>query len=410
MIQKSGMNAQGAQKLKDTCDICSASKVKCDKQRPICGRCDKLGYPCFYSLARRKGRPNPPRNRDSLRNSVELGERLSEEQRDVADGGGTVPSQTGMPKSVGPHHDAGAIARGPHNTNYQQDQNHPLHFQQGILARTNHSHLSSHSNAETCPSINRIDSMDTFFPRTDATTCNLSTNNASSTIDAWSTMSSNSDHGSNAECSDCVTVAMNVLQHLTATSIQTLPLSHSTSTCALSSQHHMEFNGPLELNTWLTTASTAIKRLSTILICPCSCKTDVGILNAALCGAILDLYDTILRSTIDPPKSQSSSTDVADDMDLYAAESSLCGGANESRQITIRRVLEELPKVANLIMQLTRRYCSAFGAGLGTAGLGLEDEENEERAADLLLAELAASQQSRLRSIIHEATNWLALV
>lgn len=97
-------------------------------------------------------------------------------------------------------------------------------------------------------------------------------------------------------------------------------------------------------------------------------------------------------------------------MDLYAAESSLCGGVNESRQITIRRVLEELPKVANLIMQLTRRYCSAFGAGLGTAGLGLEDEENEERAADLLLAELAASQQTRLRSIIHEATNWLALV
>lgn len=97
-------------------------------------------------------------------------------------------------------------------------------------------------------------------------------------------------------------------------------------------------------------------------------------------------------------------------MDLFVTESSPCGGANESRQVTIRRVLEELPKVANLIMQFTRRYSSAFGREAKTAGLGSEDEENEEGAADLLLAALAASQKTRLRSIIHEATNWLALV
>ena len=41
------------QKLKDTCDMCSASKVKCDKQKPICSRCERLGYPCFFSPARR---------------------------------------------------------------------------------------------------------------------------------------------------------------------------------------------------------------------------------------------------------------------------------------------------------------------------------------------------------------------
>ena len=386
------MNAQRAQKLKDTCDVCSASKVKCDKQRPICSRCVKLGYPCFYSLARRKGRPHPPRNQGTQPE------------------GGAMPSQTGLPNSLGPHNDTGANARGPDNSNYQQDPDPPLHYQQATLARTNPSHLSPYSNTKAFPSLNRVDSMDMSFPRIDTTTCDLSTNNASSTIDAWSTMSSYSDHKINTECSDCATVAMNVLQHLTATSMQPLPLSLSTSTWSFSSQHHMEFNGPLDLHTRLTSASTAIKRLSTILICPCSCKTDVGLLNAALCGAILDLYDTILRRCIDTPESQSSSTVVTDDMDLFVTESSPCGGVKESRQVTIRRVLEELPKVANLIMQFTRRYSSAFGREAETAGLGLEDEENEEGAADLLLAALAASQKTRLRSIIHEATNWLALV
>lgn len=79
--------------------------------------------------------------------------------------------------------------------------------------------------------------MDTFFPRTNATTYNLSTNNASSTIDAWSTMSSCTNHRINAKCSDCATKEINVLQHLTATSMQLLPLFLSISICSLSSQH-----------------------------------------------------------------------------------------------------------------------------------------------------------------------------
>jgi hypothetical protein len=54
-----------ATKLKDSCDMCSASKVKCDKEKPTCVRCKKLGYPCFYSPTRRMGRPHPHRGRSS---------------------------------------------------------------------------------------------------------------------------------------------------------------------------------------------------------------------------------------------------------------------------------------------------------------------------------------------------------
>lgn len=153
MIQRSEMNAQRAQTLKDIGDVSSASKVKCDKQRPVCSHCNRLGYPSFYSLARRKGRPHPHRNQGTQRGSVKSGEQPLEEQRDSAEGG-AIPSQTGLPKSVGPDHDTGANAQGPHNTNYQQDPDPSLHYQQGTLARTNPSHLSSYSNVEACLSIN----------------------------------------------------------------------------------------------------------------------------------------------------------------------------------------------------------------------------------------------------------------
>jgi hypothetical protein len=56
-----GRNDPPPRKLKDSCDMCSSSKVKCDKEKPNCGRCRKLGYPCFYSPARRIGRPHPNR-------------------------------------------------------------------------------------------------------------------------------------------------------------------------------------------------------------------------------------------------------------------------------------------------------------------------------------------------------------
>ncbi|EJT69418.1 hypothetical protein GGTG_13037 [Gaeumannomyces tritici R3-111a-1] len=44
-------------KFKDTCDVCSAFKIRCDKSRPSCGRCANLGQACSYSPARRAGRP-----------------------------------------------------------------------------------------------------------------------------------------------------------------------------------------------------------------------------------------------------------------------------------------------------------------------------------------------------------------
>lgn len=97
-------------------------------------------------------------------------------------------------------------------------------------------------------------------------------------------------------------------------------------------------------------------------------------------------------------------------MNLGTSESSIDSGVNGLRQVIIRRVVQELPKAANLVMQFAQRYSSPFDGGVGTVGVGLEDEEKEDGAADLLLPALAGSQKTRLRSIIHEATNRLTEV
>ncbi|KAK4111489.1 hypothetical protein N656DRAFT_780786 [Canariomyces notabilis] len=57
-------------KLKDSCDPCSAAKVRCTKEKPSCARCDKFGHRCYYSPARRIGPPHRSNSREHSSNSL----------------------------------------------------------------------------------------------------------------------------------------------------------------------------------------------------------------------------------------------------------------------------------------------------------------------------------------------------
>ena len=58
-----------ARKLKDCCDVCSAFKLRCDKQKPTCMRCANVNRPCTYSPTRRAGRPHAVRQ-ESFQNQI----------------------------------------------------------------------------------------------------------------------------------------------------------------------------------------------------------------------------------------------------------------------------------------------------------------------------------------------------
>lgn len=49
-------SATTALKLRDSCEACAASKVKCHKQKPTCSRCQRRGVACHYLATKRAGR------------------------------------------------------------------------------------------------------------------------------------------------------------------------------------------------------------------------------------------------------------------------------------------------------------------------------------------------------------------
>lgn len=50
-------------KLRDSCNACAVSKLKCSKEKPECARCAKRGHRCEYFATRRAGRRHEPRPR-----------------------------------------------------------------------------------------------------------------------------------------------------------------------------------------------------------------------------------------------------------------------------------------------------------------------------------------------------------
>ncbi|KAK6858848.1 hypothetical protein PG995_004701 [Apiospora arundinis] len=47
---------KGTVRLRDSCQACAASKVKCSKDKPTCSRCESRYMPCQYFAIKRPGR------------------------------------------------------------------------------------------------------------------------------------------------------------------------------------------------------------------------------------------------------------------------------------------------------------------------------------------------------------------
>lgn len=301
--------------------------------------------------------------------------------------------------------------RGSSNFEYQQDL--IPNYQQGTSARKDWANTPFYNNAESFNSTTETSSLDMLLSNLESRSVDLDSN-ADTSTKAWSGKSSYSDDSSNTECSDCTLLAMKTLQHLTTTSGQPPPQIPSSSSSPFP---HLDFDRPT-LDMRIHTASTAIKRLSTILICPCSCSPDVGLLCAALCAAILDSYWTILRSSMGSGSQGSADVDSimtsgfgdlsstislindvisSPDYTQLGAESP---GRRVNQQVIVRRVLEELPKAANVVMQFTRRYNDTGEAAVS---------ENGKEDVASLLPTLAVGQRTRLKGMVDKATSLLVL-
>lgn len=400
------MSPQRARKLKDTCDLCSVSKIKCERQWPQCSRCEKLGHQCIYSPARRQGRPHPTRKK-AEKNST--GSIQRQEHKAVVSESTFIQNtplvvQDGLTDTrVKNFHDHQQDS-GPSVTGYRP--NPPLDYRQFESAQQNQYYDDMKwFNLSTSPF-----SPETLLSPTESSN-SRSTADSDRTVDTHSAKSSYSECSSNgsSEITDCTMVATDLLQTLTAASTQLLSQPPAVS----SPFSHPDLKGTI-FDKELDTASTAVKRLSAILICPCSENPDVGLLCIAVCTAILDAYSTILESCTDPTTNIAASTatslanglrDSVEWLDSVSLIQNMISNSNDlrlqdesqsrktSQQSVIRRLLEELPKAANVVLQLTRRYHANGSSDQGPNG---------EMAS--LLPTMAAEQRVRLKDMVQKAT------
>jgi len=363
-----------SQKLKEACDVCSTSKIKCNKAKPICGRCDKLGTKCKYSPTRRMGRPHPPRHTQSqimpkvIKEPVKRLASLQNRHESFES-----ESDTSVNELRGPLGEIRAkrtTTLRANGTDYNDDyipdaQGSVILQRQPVKSRHRDEYnFRESSNTKQKDMIEEgrmfdfngqvsTGESDGFFQQAVAnddisllhSSVSSQSRRTSSTIDKLSGMSSygESSASSNACEEDCATLAINTLEDLNRT---TPALKRAASGTVIDEMETESHDSPMKI------VSMAIKCISTILVCPCSQKMDVCLLAATVCTAILDTYGLLICNCT--PRQSG-------------------------------KVLGELPKVASLVMQFNKR-CSQ------------DVKENPEN----LLPALGASLKSRLQSMTNE--------
>lgn len=415
------------QKLKDSCDMCSSSKVKCNKEKPVCSRCWKLGYPCFYSPARRIGRPHPNR-RTIARKSPETLPTHSRTESSVNKSAPNKPrdSQTlgqdprprleTQPSIYDEYESSSGATYGPN----------ALHWLDGMYTSTGGLETSTTS-AMNCGSyvfhdacnqkqnmsvpqspltgldlFNLSDALNgdlqwiqTFQNQSDSNLIplefspvqNVSQGSSAATPDFMENISSGQSTISDSSEPDCVIGAIDILRRLQGS-------NSSVDETTNSSQKQ-------ELPARVQTAAWAVNRLSTILVCPCSRKIYVGILVATVCMAIMDTYDSLFywsygrkdgnesigrAQGMDQGYSLGVNVDRNECIGTECAESADFESDKGEPRISSVHILEELSKLANVVMQFAYRYKGdSCAQPVGT------------------LTALADTLKLRLRSITNEA-------
>ena len=306
-------------RLKESCDKCSASKVRCTKEKPFCTRCDKLGYTCFYSPARRAGRP--------YRSRKQLPERRDSEEL------------------------SHASARDITTTQFVDE-----------TAR-----LYSRFNGASIPV-----GVASNISNSDSTPCNNKTAQPDPNIAK--------DHDSSDP--DCMLVALDIFSELEVPAEQVRRASPM---------------GASLLKTTAQTITAGLHRLSTILICPCSERAEVGMLVSAICMSIIDMHAiTISNFANDQP-----STGLPSQQKSWESPSVGSYRSPEHDAMVIR-AFTELSELARLVVQLTERYDK------GSGFLNRKDLGNGSELPTDVLRGMATFLRERLQQITNDATQWLA--
>ncbi|RKF61650.1 putative zn 2cys6 transcription factor [Erysiphe neolycopersici] len=333
--------------------MCSSSKIRCNKQKPICGRCERLGLQCLYSPARRIGRPNSLRGPQTIRPSTRLL----------------------RPRPPQQHFEA----QDPPNVI-----NNDLLSSVGEIKLSLKPEISSETSQQSNQSLGRPQERDSTIAHIVAQECVIVPNNsfgkqvnisinllesspnfpqsADDTLSVFETQSLQPNHGDDVIPKDCqaidkrslpvapsqslfcAAIAMKILAHLEMT-------SEKLESNALVEDYNQiqSYNGIIEI------VMASLTPLSTILMCSCSKMLDIALLATSTCLAVLDILHLIIRKLSQYSKQEklvrSSSASLKSIKSIMENDGEVhhVSSLKESIDSVQSKMMRELPKVAKLI-------------------------------------------------------------
>ncbi|POS87954.1 hypothetical protein EPUL_002501 [Erysiphe pulchra] len=367
-------------KLKDTCDMCSSSKIRCNKQKPICGRCERLGLQCLYSPSRRIGRPNSLRGPQAVRPAIHL---LRPRPPNVIN--------NDLLSSINEVN----LPLKPGTTSEASQQNNQ--FLGGSQERDS---TPAHVVAQECVIVpNNPLGKQVDIPEDLLKSAPILPPSADSTLGVFRIQSFQPNHGdelipkacqaigkknpptASPQSLICAATAMKILAHLEMTSekLESDELDEDY-------DQMQSYDGIIEI------VIASLIPLSTILICPCSKMLDVALLATSTCLAVLDILHLIINKLLQysnqetPFRSSSASLECTKSLVENNVEVKQVLSLKDSINLVHSRIMRELPKVAKII--------SLF-PNLSENGTG------EHNSSELLLA-LVAEVNTVLKSSIEE--------
>lgn len=394
--------------LKDTCDMCSASNVKCDKKKPLCTRCERLEYPCFYSPARRLPKRRPSQQTRSVGQSEPAArqgsskESVHEKQFSKSH---TASSERDCRNTFPEPDDSTAIIQ-----SQRQEQHAAYSLAMNFDINESPSRDSSKGSVdymEVLPNFGCSNMMSANEPTPRKPQITPHKEQDHHQIACSSCLKDEPEHPQSPTNSDCATVAIDILQKIAATNSPETP-SRTTE--------------PADMIT-----ATSIKRVSSILICPCSKKADVGMLAAAVCLAVLDQMKDLLESRSDSgslsptlahcsdkeesferntrrlrnmatmEKTNRVFSDADKDTHNHNEHPSYEHRTAQSSESSTREVMmvlvDNLPRISNLIAQFTQRYSQERNPATGE-----------------IMKSLITVMNSKLQMITEDVTSWVAQI
>ena len=352
-------------KFRSSCDACSASKIKCDQERPSCLRCSNLGIKCNYSPSRRMGKPSAA-SRD-LANAAK-GAKAPQAKASIPQkrplqppsrASSTAPAEAALLNQTGPALDT-FLMEPDDLMPFDWITNNP---QMDNSSASDTSFLSDHLLCQTKDLMDPLITQQlTRLSSTDGTTlfdddCQFSFSPPTPNV-SYEDLQATEDPSSDAIFQTHPSHQLHSCTRLASSTLHDLHLEFEPSPNSLAKSYGQPISTTDRV---LINNKAAIENAYTLLACPCILNPHFALTLGLICHKVLERYEAIVQAT---PLKAPASNPVSHNTQSLLATPITVGAykmdAEDEQRMRVQLVVNELRKVKGLVEKFTEKYCASI--------------------------------------------------